>query len=308
MLMPTLPLLLLLCEARAFSPGTPEASLPKSARPLAPTKAEAVRLARLRPLHPAVLLVRTFDAPNVGAAARAMLNFGLCDLRLAAPECDWTCEAAVLRASGAAPLLHAARRFDGVAEATRDAGLVLATTARPRDLRLPVLSPRAAAARAAEAAARGERVCFMFGSEKNGLSNEELRVAHALVAIPTDPNFSSLNLAQAVLLTAYEWALARPEAIDAPVEPEAKLAVGSQLQSLLGVTEAALWRTGFFGGGRRVEEADAAAAARARAAMDKLRCVLMRSQPSESEVGLLQGALRSLLHPKNAVAAEPRGP
>lgn len=125
-----------------------------------------------------------------------MLNFGLCELRLAMPECEWTSDAAVLRASGAAPLLQTATSYSDVAAATQDMSLVLATTARSRDANFPVYTPRAAVALAAKAVSRGDRVCFMFGSEKNGLSNDELRVAHALVSIPTDPNFSSLNLAQ----------------------------------------------------------------------------------------------------------------
>ena len=151
--------------------------LPKAERPIAPTKRRAFEAAKARShLLPSVLLVRTFDPGNVGSAARAMLNFGLCDLRLAAPLCeDWRTEEAILRASGAAPLLQHAQEFDSIRTATADMQLVLATTARTRDANLPVHTAREAAGLAASAIARGERVGFVFGSEKNGLSNAELR-------------------------------------------------------------------------------------------------------------------------------------
>lgn len=276
--------------------------LPKAERPIARTKADAFARAFSRVDRlPSVLLVRTFDAGNIGSAARAMLNFGLCEMRLAAPLCDdHKSEEAVLRASGAAPLLEKATVFSSVEDATADVQLVLATTARTRDANVPVLSPREAAVQAAEAIGRGERVTFMFGSEKNGLSNEELRVAHAHVTIPTDPSFSSLNLAQAVLLLGYEWALA---AVDlAPPAPRPELdarAPVEQLNSLIEFWEGALWECGFLGGGGR-DAAESQEVARATATVDKLRRLVMRSQPSAGEVGLLRGALQALRTPKEA--------
>ena len=120
-----------------------------------------------------------------------MLNFGLWDLRLVDPDCDCQSDEAILRASGAAPLLNRAAVHANMRDAAADLQLVLATTARPRESRIPVYGPREAVALAAEAISRGERVGLLFGSEKNGLNNEELESAHGIVTIPTFPGFSS---------------------------------------------------------------------------------------------------------------------
>lgn len=161
---------------------------------------------------------------------------------------------------------------------------------------------REAAALACDAAARGARVGLLFGTEKNGLSNDELQCAHALVTIPTEPNFSSLNLAQAVLLVASEWHAADAAAAgaaDADADaPEA--ATLQQLRSLLDFSEAQMWRTGFFGsgGGAGADAADEAERVRAAASFDKLRRWLLRSRPSAAEASLLRGALQRLAEPR----------
>lgn len=197
----------------AWPDGTPAPKCgPKVSRPITPTKTAAFEAALARGHKvPSVLLARTFDAGNIGAAARGMLNFGLWDLRLIDPTGDPQSDEAVLRASGAAPLLKRARVESTLPEAADDLQLVLATTARPRESRIPVYGPREAIRLASEAIDRGERVGLLFGSEKNGLSNDELACAHAIVTLPTNPGFSSLNLAQAVLLVCYEWASAAAE-------------------------------------------------------------------------------------------------
>ena len=164
-----------------------------------PTKTAAVEAAlAAKHTQPVILLARPFAPGNIGAVARAMLNFGLSDLRLVAPLTQpWLTDEAQARACGAAPLLDEAQTYADMPAATDDLQLVLATTARPRDANVPVLTPRAAAEMAAEAIASGQRVGLLFGSEKNGLDNEELLCANALVSVPTNPQFSSLNLAQA---------------------------------------------------------------------------------------------------------------
>ena len=154
---------------------------------------------------PAFVLVRPQMGENVGAAARSMLNFGLEAMRVVAPRDGWPSERAVAMASGAGRVLDAARLFDTTAGAVADCTLVLATTARDRDLTKPVLSPEAAMAEARDRGARGERVAVLFGPERTGLENDDVALANSIVSVPTNPAFPSLNLAQCVLLMGYEW-------------------------------------------------------------------------------------------------------
>ena len=157
---------------------------------------------------PAVVLVRAQLGENIGAAARAMLNCGLADLRLVRPRDGWPNVKALTAAAGAHEVLGQARLCATVAEAVGDLNMVYATTARPRELMKPVMAPRAAVGAMREAAGRGTRVGVLFGPEKAGLKNEELVLADAIVRIPLNPAFASLNLAQAVLVLAYEWHVA----------------------------------------------------------------------------------------------------
>ena len=281
----------------AFAPFARTDGVPSS-------KAAALSAARAAVGRPSVLLFRPHSPGNIGSVARAMLNFGLTDLRVVAPaDAGWRGHAeAVTNACGASPLLEDASLYDAPEAATDDLQLVLATTARTRDAAVPVYTAREAAAFACDAAARGARVGLLFGTEKNGLSNDELQCAHALVTIPTEPNFSSLNLAQAVLLVASEWHAADAAAAgaaDADADaPEA--ATLQQLRSLLDFSEAQMWRTGFFGsgGGAGADAADEAERVRAAASFDKLRRWLLRSRPSAAEASLLRGALQRLAEPR----------
>ena len=168
---------------------------------------------------PAVVLVRPQLGENIGAAARAMLNCGLADLRLVEPRDGWPNVKALGAASGADAVLSRARLCKTVEEGVADLTLVYATTARPREMVKPVLAPRAAAAALRDAARQGGRLGLLFGPEKAGLKNEELVLADAIVQIPLNPAFASLNLAQAVLILAYEWRLAGA-APSLPVLPE----------------------------------------------------------------------------------------
>ena len=154
---------------------------------------------------PVVILVQPQLGENVGAAARAMLNFGLRRLRLVQPACGWPNIKAVQAASGATAVLNAVRRFDRVEEAVGDLHRVYATTARTRDLPKPIVTAAQAAWEARSALAAGERVGLLFGPERTGLANDDLVYADAVVSIPVNRDFFSLNLAQAVLLIAYEW-------------------------------------------------------------------------------------------------------
>ena len=154
---------------------------------------------------PVVILVRPQLADNIGAVARAMANGGLFHLRLVAPRDGWPQEAAWRNASGAQRLLEALTLHDTVAEAVADLQHVFATCPRPRHIIKPVLTARGAAAELREACTRGLRCGLLFGPERAGLDNEDMAQADALVRYPMNPAFTSLNLAQAVMVMAYEW-------------------------------------------------------------------------------------------------------
>ena len=156
-------------------------------------------------IPPAFILVRPQMGENIGAAARAMLNFGLERMRIVAPRDGWPNSAAVALASGAGRVLDQAGIFDDVRAAVADCDYVLATTARGRELTKPVFTPERAIMLGREMAAAGKRVGVLFGPERAGLENEDIAQAQAIVTVPVNPEFFSLNLAQCVLLLGYEW-------------------------------------------------------------------------------------------------------
>ena len=163
--------------------------------------------APLVPLDPSptVILVRPQLADNIGAAARAMANGGLFHLRLVAPRDGWPQERAWRTASGADRILEAARVFPTVADAVADLNRVLATCPRPRHVVVRTLTARGAADELRDAEGRGLRTGILFGPERAGLDRDDLAQADALVRYPLNPAFDSLNLAQAVMVMAYEW-------------------------------------------------------------------------------------------------------
>jgi len=153
---------------------------------------------------PVVILSRPQMGENIGAAARAMKNFGLSDLRLIAPQCGWPNERAQVLASGAGDIVEKARLFGTAAEALADIRLVFATTARDRDVLRDILTPEEGARRLRVASREGLATAILFGGERAGLDNDEMSLADAAITIPT-AEFPSLNLGQAVLLIGYEW-------------------------------------------------------------------------------------------------------
>ncbi|WP_187430620.1 tRNA (cytidine/uridine/adenosine-2'-O-)-methyltransferase TrmJ [Roseobacter fucihabitans] len=163
------------------------------------------------PACPAFVLVRPQMGENIGAAARAMWNFGLDRMRIVAPRDGWPNPNATAMASGAGRLLDEAQLSDDVATSVGDCSYVFATTARARDLTKPVFSPEAAMRLAAERIAAGQRVAVLFGPERAGLENEDIARANAIISVPVNPQFASLNLAQCVLLVGYEWMRATGE-------------------------------------------------------------------------------------------------
>ena len=165
------------------------------------------------PVPPVVILDKTQMAENIGAVARVMANFGLSELRLVAPRDGWPQERAWAMASGADWVLDGIRVFDSVAEAVADLNTVFATTARPRETRQPVRTPREAARVLYDDRASGLGVGLLFGGERAGLETSDIALCQGIVTIPIDPRHQSLNLAQAVAVNAYEW---RTLVLDAP--------------------------------------------------------------------------------------------
>jgi tRNA/rRNA methyltransferase len=154
---------------------------------------------------PAIVLVGPQLGENVGAAARAMLNAGLTDLRLVHPRAPWPSPRARAAASGADSVIDAARVFGTLEEAVADLRRLYASTARPRDLVKPVLTPREAARQMRELSPIGAGCGVLFGPERTGLDSDQVALADVVLTVPLNPAYSSLNLAQAVLLLAYEW-------------------------------------------------------------------------------------------------------
>ena len=169
---------------------------------------------------PVIILVRPQLGQNIGKAARAMLNFGLTELRLVAPRDGWPNPDAGPAASGADTVLEKAEVFASVEEAIADCSLVFASTVRRRDLVMPVVGPEAMAT---DIRACAGRTAILFGPERSGLETDDVAVARQIITVPINPEFGSLNLAQAVILVAYEWskglsigdgALAQPPELD----------------------------------------------------------------------------------------------
>ena len=167
---------------------------------------------------PAIVLVHPQLGENIGMAARAMANCGLDELRIVAPRDGWPNPAARAAAAGGDAVIDSARVFESAAEAVADLQLVLATTARPRDVEKPVYGPREAARLLRDS---GARAGVLFGPERSGLDNDEVGLAAAVVEAPLNPDFPSLNLAQAVFLMAWEWRMAGPPTAPPPTSERA---------------------------------------------------------------------------------------
>ncbi len=232
---------------------------------------------------PTIILSAPQLAENIGAVARVMANFGLEDLRLVNPRDGWPQDRAWASASGADWPLDGARVFSSVAEAAADLKVLFATTARPRELQLPVITPREAAAELAGRVAAGQKVGLLFGAERAGLETADVALCQAVVTVPVDPRFHSLNLAQAVALTAYEWRLTQaagppPRFRDGP-EP----ADHAAMMGLYGHLEAELDAAGFFHPPEKRPSM-----------IQNLRSALGRASFSDQEVRTFRGVVTAL--------------
>lgn len=230
---------------------------------------------------PVIVLVRPQLAENIGMTARAMANFGLSELRLVAPRDGWPKKGAHQAASGATHVLTNAQLHESVESAVADLTLVLATSARARGQMKRVLDPEAALALC------GEATGILFGPERVGLDNDDVALADALVTFPVDPAFASLNLAQAVLLVAYEWRRASGQA-KKPFEqnPGTPPAERGALAALFASLEAALDAAGHYPPEKRP------------VMTRNMRDMLIRMAPTAQDVRTLQGALKALTRRK----------
>jgi tRNA/rRNA methyltransferase len=236
---------------------------------------------------PAVVLVRPQLAENIGAAARAMLNFGLTELRLVAPRPGWPHAAAYRSSAGADAVLDRAAIHDSTAAAVADLSVIYAATARLRDMVKPVSTPRAAALELRRAIGSGARAGILFGPERTGLDNDDVVLSSRILHVPANPDFSSLNLAQAVLVAAWEWWAAGAEVAVRPPRgprPTERPATHDELSELLLRLERELERKAFF----EVPEK--------RPSMERnIRNIFTRADLTQQEVRTLHGVVTALL-------------
>jgi tRNA/rRNA methyltransferase len=244
---------------------------------------------------PAVILVEPQLADNIGMVARAMANFGLDDLRLVAPRDGWPNEKARIAASGANYVIDDAHAYPTLEDSLSDLTYVVATTARQRPLKKPVLTPEAAIAELGKRISAGERCGILFGRERNGLETSEIANADALVMIPVNSRFASLNLAQAVLLLGYCWlreagtgSLGRVTTYETPISTGLnlgadRLASKGELLGFLNHLESELDRLGFF---NPVEKRPSV--------VQNLRTMFTRMALTEQEVRSLRGIVATL--------------
>jgi len=240
---------------------------------------------------PIVVLVEPQLGENIGAAARAMANFGLSRLRLVKPQQSWPNERARAMAAGADRILDKAVLYESLNDALGDCSFVLATTARNHDQAKPVMSAEAATSEMAARIMAGESVAILFGRERIGLENHEVALADRIVTLPVNPAFASLNLAQAVVIVAYEW-FKRATGAQLPFSMPEKSppAPKQQLDAFFSYLERELERVEFF----RPEEK--------RGTMSvNLRNIFQRMAPTQQDVRTLHGVI-------NAIAQGRKGP
>lgn len=238
--------------------------------------------------QPAFVLIRPQMGENIGAAARAMWNFGLDRMRIVAPRDGWPNQKAVAMASGAGRLLDEAQLFDDTAAAIADCDFVYATTARPRDLTKPVFTPEAAMADARDRIAAGGKVAVLFGPERAGMENDDIVRANAIISVPVNPDFASLNLAQCVLLTGYEWRRAAVPAVPVRVDAVGDWAQQIEIEKLGQHYEDRLEEAGFFFPHHKADSMKT-----------NLRNLWSRMPLTRADVQMLHGIMRQMVRWKN---------
>ena len=235
---------------------------------------------------PVIILVEPQLGENIGTAARAMMNCGLDELRLVRPRDGWPNPKAVSAASGADDVIQNARLFDSTAAAIADLHHVYGTTARHRGMIKPVVTPRQGALEMRAAEARGERVGVLFGPERTGLVNDDIPLADIVLQVPLNPAYSSLNLAQAVLIIGYEWFQCT---VDVParelVTNETRPATKAELLNFFAHLEKELDDCGFL---RHADKRPVM--------VRNIRNIFQRADLTEQEIRTLHGIVKELAH------------
>lgn len=241
---------------------------------------------------PAVILVEPQLGENIGAVARAMANFGLSALRLVNPRCGWPSREAAIMASGADRVLEGATLYGTLADAIADCRFVIAATARSHDQAKTVIGADEAARLAAPRIADGETVALVFGRERNGLENDEVGLADAILTLPVNPAFASLNLAQAVVIAGYEWfKLKTGGTLPFSAPDKSPPAPKEQLIAFFGDLERELERIEYF----RPHEK--------RGTMTvNLRNIFTRMQPTQQDIRTLHGIVMALVEGRKGPA------
>jgi tRNA/rRNA methyltransferase len=233
---------------------------------------------------PIVILVEPQLGENIGAVARAMANFGLSRLRLVRPRQAWPNDKARMMAAGADRVLDGAKLYDTLEAAIADCAFVLATTARAHDQAKPVVGAAEAAALLAPRIAAGENVAILFGRERNGLENAEVALADRIVTLPVNPAFASLNLAQAVVIVAYEWfKLSSGETLPFAMPQKSPTAPKEQLLAFFASLERELEKVEFFRPPDKRETMQI-----------NLRNIFTRMQPTQQDIQTLHGVIMSI--------------
>src|SRR5262244_2730163 len=232
---------------------------------------------------PIVVLVEPQLGQNIGTAARAMANFGLTRLRLVKPRDGWPDIQATRAASGADPVLDGVQLFDTLEAAIADCQFVLATTARAHDQAKPVVGPEEAAREIAPRVAEGQNVAVVFGRERWGLENHEVGLADRIVTFPVNPAFASLNLAQAVLVVAYEWFKAAGGELPFAMPVRSPPAGKEQLFAFFATLERELERVEFF---RPAEKRETMTI--------NLRNIFTRMAPTQQDIQTLHGVVTAI--------------
>lgn len=233
---------------------------------------------------PTIILIRPQMGENIGAVARAMKNFGLSELRIVAPRDGWPNPAAEAMAAGGEEIVKSAKLYATTGEALADLHYVYASTARDRRLQKPQLEPRAAIGDVTEKTGQGQKVGLLFGPERSGLDNEDIALAHAIITIPTSPDYPSLNLGQSAVVLGYEWWCAQQgEQAGQKTETSEPPATQAEIHGLFDHLEQTLDKTYFF---KRDEKKPRM--------WRNLRTTLLKAGFSSQEVHSLRGAIAAL--------------
>jgi len=233
--------------------------------------------------HPDFVFVKPQLGENIGSAARGMLNFGIAKMVLVAPREGWLSSQAIARASGASSLLDEARIYPDVESAVQNYSYVFATTARRRGLVKEVVTPEVAMNKSMRLMAKGNKVAFLFGPERTGLENKDITLANDYVFIPTNPEFTSLNLAHSAVLLAYEWHQRKYHSIQPSTKEKEYLASVASKMVLANYFIHDLEGTGYFKPENGIDSMK-----------EYLRNLILRMDMTEGEVKTFHGIRKAL--------------